>query len=70
MKTLVKFFSSSNSSKLEDSINTLAKEQNLEIVSANSCVCKGVVYTTVVFAQEEIAEAPKPRTRAKKESEQ
>ena len=69
MRTFIKIFIGSDPSQVDKSVNEFAKEKSVEIVNANSFIWQGVVYTTVVFEQHESAEAPKPRTRAKKEIE-
>lgn len=80
MKTFIKIFNGKDGAQVEEKVNELATEKGLEIVNATSFIWQGVIFTTAVFAEKDelISKikplvdycAPKPRTRAKKESEQ
>lgn len=62
MKTFIRIVSGKNGTDVEEKVNGIAKDNGVEIASANSFMWQGVIYTTAVFA-----ERPKVRASAKKE---
>lgn len=51
MSKFIKIFNGKNGSEVEEKVNELAKTNGLDIVNATSFMWQGVIYTTVVFAE-------------------
>lgn len=51
MSNFIKIFNGKNGIEVEEKVNELAKANGLDIVNATSFMWQGVIYTTVVFAE-------------------
>ncbi len=59
MKTFIRIVSGKNGAEVEEKVNGIAQEQGVEIVTANSFMWQGVIYTTVTFADNPIEKLAK-----------
>lgn len=59
MKTFIRIVSGKNGADVEEKVNGIAKDNGVEIASANSFMWQGVIYTTVVFKENSIEKVGK-----------